>query len=230
MRAIVTTSYVVGRMGEPALHAASAQRRKHRLFPALSLTLRHTLEQATAMATQGGQLAVAVTNNGLAMAFRPYVEVTLLTFSIAAPNGLVAWDLRDGVGFWRRPRRGERIPPDRRLTEPIPVPIPEGSPSTARERFHMEGPGSYPEAFMSSLALPAGRLRIGTSTLAPNQTEELSLAVPALPPEPQGDDLTSWCVAIRAFELLTDPAPSVQLPTPALPAHHTQLICLHTGT
>jgi hypothetical protein len=72
-------------------------------------------------------------------------------------------------------------------------------------------------------------LRVGTKSIGPTQTEELSLAIPPLPPQPEGNQLTSWCVALRSFELLTDPAPAVQLPTPALPAHHRQLICLHTG-
>jgi hypothetical protein len=218
-------------MGESALDAASAQRRRHRLFPALSLTLRHTLEQATAIATQGGSLAVALSNNGLATAFRPYVEVVLLTFSVDAPNSLLVWDVAEGgAGFWRRPRSGERIAPDRRLVEPVPEPIPAGDPGTVRRRFRAEGPGSHPEAFISSPASAAGLLRFGLNSLAPNQTEELSLAVPALPAQPEGSDLTSWCIALRCFELLTDPAPAVQLPTPALPAHHKQLICLHTGT
>jgi hypothetical protein len=218
-------------MGGSAVHAASAQRRRHRLFPALSLTLRHTLEQATAIATQGGSMAVALSNNGLAIAFRPYVEVVLLTFSVNAPNGLLVWDVTEGgAGFWRRPRRGERIPPDRRLVEPIPEPIAAGDQGTARRRFRAVGPGSYPEAFISSPPSTPGRLRVGTNTLAPHQTAELSLAVPPLPPEPQAEELTSWCVALRCFELLTDPAPEVQLPTPVLPAHHKQLICLHTGT
>jgi hypothetical protein len=225
------TSYVVARMGEPAVHVASAQRRRHRLFPALTLTLRDTLEQATATATQGGSLAVALSNNGLAIAFRPYVEIVLLTFQVDAANPLYVWDFTDdGTGFWRRPRRGERVPPDRRLAEGIPVPIPEGDPGTARQRYRIEGPGSYPEAFISSQAAVTRLLRQGTNSLAPMQTEELSLPIPQLPPPPEGSELTSWCVALRCFELLTDPAPAVALPTPAQPAHHRQLICLHTGT
>lgn len=217
-------------MVETSVHAASAERRRHRLFPALSLTLRDTIEQATANVTQGGSLAVALSNNGLAIAFGPYVEVVLLTFSVSAPNGLYVWDVTEGgVGFWRRPRRAERVPPDRRMVEPVEVPIPEGDPGTGR-RFRAEGPGSYPEAFMSSPTSEAGRRRIGTNALAPTQTAELSLAVPPLPPEPQGNELTSWCIALRCFDLLTDPPPEVQLPTPVLPAHHRQLICLHTRT
>jgi len=60
-------------MGDPVPAAASATRRRHRLFPALSLTRRQTIEQATANVTQGGSLAVTLSNNGLATAFRPYV-------------------------------------------------------------------------------------------------------------------------------------------------------------
>jgi hypothetical protein len=218
-------------MSESAVHAASAQRRRHRLFPALSLSIRHTLEGATAIATQGGPLEVTLINNGLAIAFRPYVEVSLCTFGVKAPNGLFVWELSDsGAGFWRRPRIGERFAPDRRLVEPVPVPIPEGDPGTARRRFRAEGPGSYPETFMATQVTTVRLQTVGASSLAPSQSQELSVALPALPPQPAGSDLTSWCLALRCFDVLTDPAPAVQLPTPALPAHHEQLVCLHTGT
>jgi hypothetical protein len=213
-------------MSDIGLHAAIAQRR-HRLFPALSLTLRDTLEQATAIATQGGSLAVILSNNGLASAFRNYVEVHRLTFPVGAPNGLFVWDLAEGgVGFWRRSRQGERIAPDRRLAEPVEVPVDPGSPATGR-RFRVDGPGSYPEAFITGEVAVERLLRVGASSLAPTQSAELSLAVPPLPPAPEGTQLTSWCIVFRCFELLTDPAPAVQLPTPSQPAHHAQLICLH---
>jgi len=218
-------------MGESDLHAASATRRRHRLFPALSLTLRDTLEQATAIATQGGSLAVTLSNNGLATAFRPYVESLRLTFSLDAPNGLFVQDLTEGGAvFWRRARRGERFGPDRLVAQPVEVPIAEGDGGTARRRFH-GGPPSHPEAFISGEAAADRLLRVGAGSLAPTQGKELSLMVPPLPPQPEGTtQLTSWCVVLRCFDLLTDPAPAVQLPTPALPAHHSRLICLHTGT
>lgn len=213
-------------MVDTDLHAASS-RPRHRLFPALSLTVSHTLEQATVIATQGGSLAVILSNNGLATAFRPYVEVHRLTFPVGAPNGLFVWDVAEGgAGFWRRARAGERVAPDRRMVEPVEVPHPEGSPATGR-RFRAEGPGSYPETFISGEVAADRLLRVGASGLAPTQSAELSLTVPALPPQPEGPQLTSWCIVLRCFDLLTDPAPAVQLPTPTLPPHHAQLICFH---
>ena len=51
-----------GRMGNASLHEARAERRRHRLFPALSVRLRDGLEPATTAAIQGGSLAVTLTN------------------------------------------------------------------------------------------------------------------------------------------------------------------------
>jgi hypothetical protein len=216
-------------MVETAHHAASAQQR-FRLFPALSLKIGQTLEQATAIATGGGPLAVTVTNNGLAAAFRPYVESVRFTFTVGAPNGLFVRDLTaDGTGFWRRARAGERFAPDQRLVEPVEVPIREGSPATGR-RFRGEGPGSVPEAFMSGPPEASRLAMVGTSALQPTQTADVSVALPPLPPDLEGGDLTSWCIGFRCFDLLTDSAPAAALPVPAQPAHHLQLICLHTGT
>jgi hypothetical protein len=213
-------------VGEPATRTGSTQQRlRHRLFPALSLTLGQTLEQATAIATQGGSLLATLRNNGLASAFRNYVEVYRLTFSVATAS--YVWDVRDdGVGYWRRARVGERIAPDRQLARAIEVPPDPGSPSTGR-RFRV-GPSGYPDTFIGGEVVAELMGRLGTSSLAPTQAVELALEVPPLPPSAASRELTSWCVAFRCFELLTDPAPAVQLPTPPQPAHHAQLICLHS--
>jgi hypothetical protein len=218
-------------MGNASLHEARAERRRHRLFPALSVRLRDGLEPATTAAIQGGSLAVTLTNNGLATAFRPYVEATRMTFPVRSViNGYFVWDVTDtGTGFWRRARRGERFRPDRRVVEPVEVPNPEGSPSTGR-RYRAEGPGSYPESFRSGEAVAERLARVAAVSLAPTQAAEVAIQLPALPPEPGGDQLTGWCLMVRCFDLLTDPPPPVQFPAPALPAHHVQLICLHTVT
>jgi len=215
-------------MGDSVHHAASAQQR-HRLFPALSLKTSGNLEQASLVATGGGSLVVSVTNNGLAAAFRPYLEAVRFTFSIGAPNGLMVWDLRpDGVGYWRRPRAGERFAPDRRLVEPIPVPVSPGS--TARERWHMEGPGSFPESFMTGAPEASRLARVAANVLQPTQTVDVSLVLPPIPPEAGDGILRGWCIGLRCFDVLTDPAPAAQLPVPAQPPHNTQVICLHTAT
>ncbi len=217
-------------MGNTGLHEARAERRRHRLFPALSVKLRDSIEQAAAAGAQGGPLTVTLTNNGLATAFRPYVEATRFTFPVTATNSVYVWDFTDtGTGYWRRPRVGERFPPDRKLTEPIEVPIPEGSPSTGR-RFRAEGPGAYPEAFKSGEAVAEPLGRVAAPSLAPTISADVSLPLTALPPESGGTTLTSWCIVLRCFDLLTDPPPPVQFPAPALPGHHVQLICLHTVT
>ncbi len=217
-------------MGNTSLHEARADRRRHRLFPALSVRLRDSLEQAAVAGAQGGPLTVTLTNNGLATAFRPYVEATRFTFPVTATNGLFAWDFTDtGTGFWRRARVGERFPPDRRLTEPVEVPISEGSPATGR-RFRAEGPGAYPEAFRSGEAVAEAMGRVAAPSLAPTQSADVAVPLMALPPEPGGSVLTSWCLVLRCFDLLTDPPPAAQFPAPALPPHHVQLICLHTVT
>jgi hypothetical protein len=216
-------------MTEPGSIAASSDEVRRRLFPALSLTLVNTVQQATAIATQGGSLAVTLTNNGLAPAYRNYVEVHRLTFPVSAPNGFFVWDLTDaGVGFWRRARVGERISPDRQLAGSIEVPPDPGSPSTGRR--YRAGPPADPETFIAGEVVAERLVRVAATSLAPTQSAPLSLAVTPMPPAPVGGtQLTSWCLVFRCFELLTDPAPPVQLPVPALPGHHAQLICLHTG-
>lgn len=215
---------------EPPAHlarrAAVAGKPRYPHRPLLSVSQLPDRAQLIELASAGGNIDFAVTNAGAAMSQRPVLELLAVRFPLRGPppgSRVYIWNLTDtGVGSWRHPMVDELVAPDQVVSIKAP-----GRPLVTLEDGTAEQ--FIDPAVQPGLGSPARTTRIATQlgSLAPGATAVGSVSLAGVPAGAAGDGLASWCLLFCCYDILLDPRPPITLPTPAQPAHHRQLLCLH---
>lgn len=209
----------------PATAKTRPDDRRPLLQAALDLTRDQPLATAVRIANDGGILEFGLQNTGLSPAFQAYVEISRVVDRLRTPSGrsLLVFQRRDNApSFWRRPLRGEILPPDSVLTS-ILTGSPGSSQSFGNDTFTTERFISDDEQETRSSLLA----RSWAGVVAPRERVAVSLEVPGPFGETESEGVWAWCLVARCFDILQEPPAPLTHPTPDQPAHHTTLSCLH---